>query len=68
MHAQAGTLPAQTAELAIPWSQLSFSSKPTIPITLYSGIFGGDSCGAGDIVPDAGSTSPGQNTAAPGAR
>lgn len=61
VHAQAGTLPAQTAELAIPWTQLGCSSKPS---TLY----GGDGYGAGDIVPDAGSTPPGQNTAAPGAR
>ena len=31
VHAQAGTLPAQTAELTIPWTQLGFSSKPTTP-------------------------------------
>ena len=68
VHAQTGTLPAQTAELAIPWTQLGFSGKPTTPITLYGGVFGGDGYGAGDIVPDAGSTPPGQNTTAPEAQ
>ena len=68
LRAQAGTLPAQSVELAIPWTQLGFSGKPTSPITMYGGIFGGDGSGAGDIVPDAGSTPPGENTIAPEAQ
>ncbi|AWN22350.1 alpha-amylase [Deinococcus irradiatisoli] len=60
--ASSGSLPNQTVEVAIPWSALGLSGKPAGGTKLYGGIFGGDGYGAGDIVPDAGSTPPGANT------
>lgn len=50
-----GSLPHQTVELAIPWSALGLSAAPG-SVSMVGGIFGGDGYGAGDIVPDAGST------------
>ena len=61
-QASRGTLPAQSFEVAIPWTKLGFTGKPTTPIKLFGGIFGGDNYGAGDIVPDADSTPAGANT------
>ena len=60
--ATSGDLPAQTVELAIPWSALGLSSAPAGGVNVVGGIFGGDGYGAGDIIPDAGSTPPGANT------
>ncbi|MBB5233606.1 alpha-amylase family glycosyl hydrolase [Deinococcus budaensis] len=60
--ATAGTLPAQTVELAVPWSALGLSGAPAGGVNVVGGIFGGDGYGAGDIIPDAGSTPPGANT------
>ncbi|TSA86433.1 alpha-amylase [Deinococcus detaillensis] len=60
--ATSGTLPDQTVEVAIPWSALGLSGKPAGGVNFYGGIFGGDGYGAGDIVPDAGSTPAGANT------
>ncbi|MPY66838.1 alpha-amylase [Deinococcus sp. SDU3-2] len=57
-----GTLPAQTVELAIPWSSLGLSGPPAAGVNVVGGIFGGPGYGAGDIIPDAGSTPPGANT------
>lgn len=57
-----GTLPAQTVELAIPWSSLGLSGAPAAGVNVVGGIFGGPGYGAGDIIPDAGSTPPGANT------
>nr|WP_295821241.1 alpha-amylase family glycosyl hydrolase [uncultured Deinococcus sp.] len=57
-----GTLPAQTVEMAIPWTALGLSSAPANGVNLVGGIFGGDGYGAGDIIPDAGSTPAGANT------
>jgi len=62
LQASSGTLPEQSFEVAIPWTSLGFSGRPTTPIRLYGGVFGGDNYGAGDIIPDAGSTPPGANT------
>lgn len=61
LSASRGTLPEQSVELAIPWSALGLSGKPSRPINLYAGIFGGDGYGAGDIVPNATSTPSGAN-------
>lgn len=60
--ATSGDLPAQTVELAIPWSALGLSGAPAGGVNVVGGIFGGDGYGAGDIIPDAGSTPPGANT------
>lgn len=60
--ATAGTFPAQTVELAIPWSALGLSGAPAAGVNVVGGIFGGDGYGAGDIIPDAGSTPSGANT------
>ncbi|WP_412027481.1 alpha-amylase family glycosyl hydrolase [Deinococcus yunweiensis] len=57
-----GALPAQTVELAIPWTALGLSAAPASGVNLVGGIFGGDGYGAGDIIPDAGSTPAGANT------
>lgn len=57
-----GSLPAQTVELAIPWSSLGLSGPPAAGVNVVGGIFGGPGYGAGDIIPDAGSTPPGANT------
>lgn len=57
-----GTLPSQTVELAIPWSALGLSGAPAAGVNVVGGIFGGDGYGAGDIIPDAGSTPAGANT------
>lgn len=62
LQASSGTLPAQSFEVAIPWTSLGYTSKPSTPIKLYGGIFGGDGYGAGDIFPDAGSTPAAANT------
>ena len=62
LAASSGNLPDQTVEVAIPWTALGLSGKPAGGVNLYGGIFGGDGYGAGDIVPDAGSTPPGANT------
>ncbi|MEF2279228.1 alpha-amylase family glycosyl hydrolase [Deinococcus sp. YIM 134068] len=60
--ATGGTLPTQTVELAIPWSALGLSGRPTAGVNVVGGIFGGAGYGAGDIIPDAGSTPAGANT------
>jgi len=60
--ATGGTLPAQTVELAIPWTALGLSGKPANGVNVVGGIFGGDGYGAGDIIPDSGSTPAAQNT------
>ncbi|WP_216325478.1 alpha-amylase family glycosyl hydrolase [Deinococcus aestuarii] len=57
-----GTLPAQTMELAIPWAALGLGGPPASGVNVVGGIFGGAGYGAGDIIPDAGSTPPGANT------
>ncbi|GHF45030.1 glycosidase [Deinococcus metalli] len=57
-----GTLPDQTVEMAIPWTELGLTGAPTNGINLVAGIFGGDGYGAGDIIPDAGSTPSGANS------
>ncbi|MFC4456269.1 alpha-amylase family glycosyl hydrolase [Deinococcus sonorensis] len=62
LQAASGTLPNQTVELAIPWTALGLSGKPSTPVNIYGGIFGGDNYGAGDIVPNSTSTPPGANT------
>ena len=62
LQASRGTLPEQTLELAIPWTSLGFSGRPVTPVNLYGGIFGNDNYGAGDIIPDAGSTPAASNT------
>jgi hypothetical protein len=56
-----GTLPAQAVEMAIPWTALGLSGAPVNGVNVVAGIFGGDGYGAGDIVPDAGSTPAGAN-------
>ncbi|PTA68367.1 alpha-amylase family glycosyl hydrolase [Deinococcus arcticus] len=61
-QAASGTLPEQTVELAIPWTALGLSGAPAGGVKVMGGIFGGDGYGAGDIIPDAGSTPPGANT------
>lgn len=61
-QATRGTLPDQTAEMAIPWTSLGLTGRPSGGVRLYGGIFGGDGYGAGDIVPDAGSVPAGANT------
>lgn len=60
--AASGTLPAQTVELAIPWTALGLTGAPAAGVNMVGGIFGNDGYGAGDIIPDAGSTPPGANT------
>jgi glycosidase len=60
--AAGGTLSAQTVELAIPWTALGLSGRPADGVNLVGGIFGNDGYGAGDIIPDAGSTPSGANT------
>lgn len=60
--AATGSLPAQTVELAIPWTALGLSGPPAGGVGVVGGIFGGDNYGAGDIIPDAGSTPAGANT------
>ncbi|MFD1730339.1 hypothetical protein ACFSC4_03290 [Deinococcus malanensis] len=60
--AASGTLPAQTVELAIPWSSLGLSGAPAGGVNVVGGIFGGDGYGAGDIIPSADSTPAGANT------
>lgn len=62
LQASSGTLPEQTVELAIPWTALGLSGAPAGGVKLMGGIFGGDGYGAGDIIPDAGSTPGGGNT------
>lgn len=57
-----GTLPEQTVEMAIPWSALGLGSAPAAGLNVVGGIFGGDGYGAGDIIPDAGSTPAGANS------
>ncbi|MVN87296.1 alpha-amylase [Deinococcus sp. HMF7620] len=61
-QAASGTLPEQTVELAIPWTALGLSAPPAGGVKVMGGIFGGDGYGAGDIIPDAGSTPGGANT------
>ncbi|MBB6015722.1 alpha-amylase family glycosyl hydrolase [Deinococcus radiopugnans] len=61
-YAASGTLPAQTVELAIPWTALGLTGAPAGGVNIVGGIFGGDGYGAGDIVPDANSTPSGANT------
>ncbi|CAM3911131.1 alpha-amylase family glycosyl hydrolase [Deinococcus frigens] len=61
-YAASGSLPAQTVELAIPWTALGLTGAPANGVNLVGGIFGGDGYGAGDIIPDAGSTPAGANT------
>ncbi len=60
-YAAQGTLPEQTVELAIPWTALGLSGAPADGVNIVGGIFGGDGYGAGDIIPDAGSTPAGAN-------
>lgn len=57
-----GTLPNQTVEMAIPWAALGLSGPPASGVNMVGGIFGGDNYGAGDIIPDGGSTPSGANT------
>ncbi|MDV6373770.1 alpha-amylase family glycosyl hydrolase [Deinococcus arenicola] len=61
-YAASGTLPAQTVEMAIPWTALGLTGAPVGGVNIVGGIFGGDGYGAGDIIPDAGSTPAGANT------
>lgn len=61
-YAASGTLPAQTVELAIPWTALGLTGAPAGGVNIVGGIFGGDGYGAGDIIPDALSTPSGANT------
>ncbi|ADI13274.1 alpha-amylase family glycosyl hydrolase [Truepera radiovictrix] len=56
--ATAGSGPAYTIEVALPWRALGFASRPTATLNLHAGIYGGDGYGAGDIAPHAGSTPP----------
>jgi glycosidase len=56
LRATAGSAPAYSSELAIPWTTLGFSGRPNITLNIYGGIYGGDNFGAGDIVPNANST------------
>ncbi|SMB94974.1 alpha-amylase family glycosyl hydrolase [Deinococcus hopiensis] len=60
--ATSGSTAAQTVEVAIPWTALGLSVRPAGGVNVVGGIFGGEGYGAGDIVPDAGSTPPGANT------
>jgi neopullulanase len=62
LQASKGTIPEQSFEVAIPWTSLGYTGRPSTPLKLFGGIFGNDGYGAGDIVPDAGSTPPGANT------
>jgi neopullulanase len=50
-----GTFPANVSEMAIPWTNLGFSSRPSSTINFFAGVFG-DNYGAGDIAPDVDST------------
>jgi neopullulanase len=47
-----GTNPANVSEMAIPWTSLGFSSRPSSTINFFAGVFGNDDYGAGDIAPD----------------
>jgi neopullulanase len=49
---KSGTFPANVSEMAIPWTSLGFSSRPSSTINFFAGVFGGDDYGAGDIAPD----------------
>ncbi len=55
-RATTGTHPAFTTEVAIPWSTLGYSERPSLTLNIYAGIFGGDHYGAGDIAPNANSS------------
>jgi neopullulanase len=46
-----GTFPANVSEMAIPWTNLGFSSRPSSTINFFAGVFG-NNYGAGDIAPD----------------
>ena len=52
--ATAGSAPAYSTEVAIPWTALGLEGQPAAGTTLnlYAGVYGGDGYGAGDIVPD----------------
>jgi len=51
-----GSAPAYATEVAIPWSLLGYDAPPSTTLNLYAGVYGGDGYGAGDIVPNAGSS------------
>lgn len=55
LRATAGSAPAYSSELAIPWSVLGFAERPSTTLNFYGGIYGGDDYGAGDIIPNANS-------------
>ncbi|MDQ3459879.1 MAG: alpha-amylase family glycosyl hydrolase [Deinococcota bacterium] len=56
--ATAGTSPAFSSEVAIPWAVLGFSGRPEARLNVHAGIYGGDRYGAGDIAPNSNSTPP----------
>lgn len=56
LRATAGSAPAYSSELAVPWTTLGFTERPSLTVNIYGGIYGGDNYGAGDIVPNANST------------
>lgn len=59
---KSGTFPANATEMAIPWTTLGFSSRPSSTINFFAGVFGGDGYGAGDIAPDGDSVPATNNT------
>lgn len=56
LTATAGSGPAYTTEVALPWGALGFTGRPSTTLNVHAGIYGGDGYGAGDIAPHAGST------------
>lgn len=53
--ATAGSAPAYSSELAIPWTTLGFGRRPDTTLNFFAGVYGGDGYGAGDILPSANS-------------
>ncbi len=54
--ATTGSAPAYSTEVAIPWTALSFGTRPDATLDFFAGVYGGDGYGAGDIAPNANST------------